>query len=146
MRLHNKVFKPPELYVTETFQRLLMERKQCVLYTKKDLYVYSTLVLKHLDTVSLPFLSLYEINAECLDGINVGYLFEVHTKKISSSYNFFAVTSLKSSELSLGELKRSKMGLDLRFKINGMKLYSLDATGVLITCGFNEELKETLEF
>lgn len=146
MRLNGKVFTPPELYVTETFQRMLFEKKQCVLYTKKDLSVYSACVLRHLEAVQLPFLSVYEINAECVDGITVGYLFEIFSKRISSSYNYFAVTSLKKDELSLSALKKADSCLDLRFKIKGMKLYALDATGVLVTCGFNEDLKETLEF
>lgn len=146
MKLNGKVFIPPQLYVTETFQRMLFEKKQCVLYTKKDLSVYTTCVLKHLEVVQLPFLSVYEINAECIDGITVGYLFEVFSKKISNSYNHFAVTSLKKNELSLSALKKADNCLDLRFKIKGLKLYALDATGVLVTCGFNEDLKETLEF
>lgn len=146
MKLHKKVFTPPELYVTETFQRMLLDKKHCVLYTRKDLSMHSSLVLNYMDYVTIPFISVYEINAECVDGITVGYLFEVHSKKISHSYNFFAVTSLKKDELSLTELKKAKIALDLRFKIKGLKLYALDATGVLVTCGFNEDLKETLEF
>lgn len=146
MKLHSKSFIPPELYVTETFQRMLFDKKHCVLYTKKDLSLHSGLVLNYLEYVTVPFLSIYEINAECVDGITVGYLFEVHSKKISNSYNFFAVTSLKKDELSLSELKKSKIALGLKFKIKGLKLYALDATGVLVTCGFNEDLKEILEF
>ncbi len=146
MKLHNKVFSLPELYITETFQRMLIDKKQCVLYTKKDLSMHASLVLNYMEHITIPFLSVYEINAECVDGITVGYLFEVHSKKISHSYNFFAVTSLKKSELSLTEMKKAKIALDLRFKIKGLKLYALDATGVLVTCGFNEDLKEILEF
>lgn len=128
------------------FQKLLLNKAHCWLYTDKDLHIYAKLFLKKLDIVNLPYLDVYEINAECLDGATVGYLFDTQLKRVKSSFNYIAITPLAKDEFSLSQMKAADTALELRFKIKELNLYSLGVRGSLVTSGYNKNLKESLEF
>lgn len=145
MKLHGQKLVLPEVVAYNTFQLMRIGKRSGILFTNNEIEVYEALVLNHMDVISLPFLVAYRVNAECVDGITVGYFFEITSKKIQNEHNYFLVSSLTKSETNLETMRKSKLALDLRFKIHSIKLYSLGAEGVLGTCGFSEDVKQTLE-
>ncbi len=145
MKLHGHKLRLPEIIAHNTFQLMRIGKRPGILYTDNDIEVYNSLVLNHMEVISLPFLVAYRVNAECVDGITVGYFFEILSKKIQNEHNYFLVSSLNKSETNIQSARRFKLALDLRFKIHSIKLYSLGAEGILGTCGFSDQVKTTLE-
>lgn len=145
MKLQGCKFSKPEIIVKNTFQRMIFNKRRGVLYTQDDLDIYKDLYLNHIEIIALPFLYVYEINAECVDGITVGYFFETLSKRVNGDHNYFVISSLKQSETNKETINKAKISLDLRFKIKNIKLYSLGAEAILVTCGFNDDLKQKLE-
>jgi len=139
-----RLFKPPELVVQNTFQKIDNGSKFSVLYALSDLSIYSALYLRSMEVIRLPFVEAYEINAEAIDGVTIGYLFELNSRRVTSAYNYFLISALKKGDLK-EDLVKAKTPLVLRFKIKDIKLYTLGAEGVLATCGYNKILKQTLE-
>jgi hypothetical protein len=145
-RFHGKELKTPDKIIPNTFQKMSLNKATCWLYAQPTIQSHSKLFLNRVEGVNLSCLDVYEVNAECMDGINLGYLFDTPVKRHYSAFNFIIVHSLRADEFSLKVMNDLRTNMELRFKLNNINLYSLGVLGSMVSLGHDINLKETLEF
>lgn len=145
-RFHNKRLELPSSVVTGTLQSLRQGHVHCWLYTVNDLSPYSDLYCTKIEQIDLPMMDVYEVRALSTKGIVVAYLFDSHAKAISSAFNYVCAYTPQYSDMTINEVKETDSRLQLRYKIKDIFLYSMGIYGSMVTVGFNQKIKDRLEF
>ena len=91
-------------------------------------------------------LDVYEMRAMTTKGIVVGYLFDPWSKSISHAFNYLCAYSTPYASMKIKDVKSTNSLLQLRYKIKDVFVYSLGVYGSVVTIGYNQSIKEKLEF
>ena len=145
-RFHNKRIALPPRIVQGTIQGVKSGNAYYWVYTDKDLSHYSDLYGDRIDAIELPMLDVYELRAMSPKGITVGYVFDSSSRKFSSAFNYLCVHSPILPDLGMKDLRETRSTLQLKYKLCDLMLYNMGVYGSVVTVGYNQNIKEKLEF
>lgn len=145
-RFHNKRIALPPRVVKGTVQEVRCGKSRFWVYTDNELSHYTEVYGVRIDQIDLPTLDVYELKAQTPKGITVGYLFDSASRQASSAFNYLCVYSSALPDLRLKDLRETQSTVQLKYKLRDLMLYSMGVYGSMVTVGYNQNIKEKLEF
>jgi len=145
-RFHNKKITIPSRVVKGTIQGVRCGKSHYWIYTENELSHYTEVYAVRIDQIDLPMLDVYELKGQTPKGITVGYMLDSASQKFSSAFNYLCVYSSKLPDLKLKDLRETQSTLQLKYKLRDLMLYNMGVYGSMVTVGYNQNIKEKLEF
>ncbi len=147
-RWHKRLLDPmPEQVIISNLQKIFLQAQVLWVYFSVDPYPFTDtnphLILAKVEFISLPYIDVYSIRVGSIDGVSVGYAFDVYGKVIKYNLNFLLSSNFEFSRLSEGNL--NPQAFDLKYKLGHIFLYEYSGACGLVSLPLPENVKETLE-
>lgn len=145
-RWHKKLInKLPDDMILDVFNKVSINNSKLYLYLKSDPFPFVSvgLILAKLEFISLPYMDVYSICVGDVEGMSVGYAFDVYGRIIKSSLNYLISTSHEFSRLQSNSLNTD--AFDMHYRLDSLLLYAYTGAGSLVTTPLSESLKECFD-